>query len=458
MFSYMDRSKVFYRNVAALAVPMILQNLITSSLGMLDTFMVGLLGEAPMAAVTLANIPVFVVMLMTFGLQSGGSVLISQFYGKRDTDSINRVLGIGLYLGGGLTFLFGCVMFFLPRQFMSLFGNDPAVVALAADYARIVAFSFLCDTLASVYVAMHRSMERPKLGTYLFTSAGVANAFLNWVFIFGHLGAPALGVKGAALATALARILELAVALVHAFVSKSFPIKLSLILWPGKEMLSRYIRYATPVLLNETLWGLGNSLFTTVMGHMAGSQAILAAYAISGNIDRLCTVAVMAVSGATGIIIGREIGAGKKDQVYDIGRALDMLAFLVGLTVGVVCIGLTFLLFKPVVYPIFSLSKEAEDIAVLMSVISFAFLALRSFNTTNVVGVLRGGGDVKMASFIDLAPLWFAAVPAAALCGLVLQKGILWVLLSIQLENLVKFFIGLRRLHSGKWVRDVTAE
>jgi len=452
----MRRGPAFYRNVASLAIPMILQNLVTSSLGLLDTFMVGLLGEAPMAAVTLANIPVFVVMLMTFGLQSGASVLIAQFYGKGDTDSINQVLGIGLYLGGGLTLLFGCVMFFIPQQFMSLFGNDPAVVAMAADYARIVAFSFLCDTLASVYVAMHRSMEHPQLGTFLFTSAGITNAFLNWVFIFGNLGAPALGVKGAALATTISRVLELVIAVTHAVVNKHFRVKLSLALRPSKDMLRRYVRYATPVLFNETMWGLGNSLYTTVMGHMAGSQAILAAYAISGNIDRLCTVTVMALSGATSIIIGREIGAGKKDQVYDIGRALDMLTFLMGLVVGALCIGLTFVFFKPVVYPIFSLSPEAEGIAVMMSVVSFTFLALRAFNTTNVVGVLRGGGDVKMASFIDLAPLWFAAVPAAAICGLVLKLGILWVQLSIQLENIVKFFIGMWRLHSGKWIRDVT--
>lgn len=456
MFSYMNRGSAFYRNVVALAIPMVLQNLITSSLGLLDTLMVGMLGEAPMAAVTLANIPVFVVQLMTFGLQSGASVLIAQFYGKQDQDSINQVLGIGLILGGGLTFLFGCVMFFFPLPFMSLFGNDPGVVALAADYARIVAFSFLCNAMASVYVSMHRSMENPKLGTIMFTVSGVSNAFLNWVLIFGHLGAPAMGVKGAALATTIARVLELLVAVIHAASNRSFRIKPALVLRPSLDMLRRYIRYGTPVLFNETAWGLGHSLFTTIMGHMASSQAILAAYAISGNIDKLCTVAIFAIANSAAIIVGREVGAGHKDQVCDVGKCLDMMAFLAGLAVGVSGILLTFILFKPVVYPLFSLSVQAEEIAVLMSIITFLFMPMRSFNTTNVVGVLRGGGDVKTASFIDLSPLWLAALPAAVLAGPVFQMGIFWVYMAIQLEEAVKFFAGLHRLRSGRWVRDVT--
>ncbi len=320
MLSYMNQGSQFYRNVFRLSLPMIIQNLLGASLGMLDTFMVGTLGEAPMAAVTLANIPVNVVMLMTFGLQSGSSVLISQYYGKGDEDAINQVLGIGLLLGGGLELLFGCIMYFFPIPFMSLFGNDPQVIALAADYARIVAFSFFCDTLASIYVAMNRAIEQPILGTWLFTASGVANAFLNWVFIFGNLGAPRMGVRGAALATAIARALELVIALVHALNNRHIKLRLSRILRPSGEMIRRFIKYGTPVLLNETLWGLGTSIYSTILGHMEGSAAILAAYAISGNIERLCTVAVFAVSNAAGIIIGREIGAGRREQVYDIGR------------------------------------------------------------------------------------------------------------------------------------------
>ena len=452
----MNRGKAFYRDVVRLAIPIILQNLITNSLGLLDTFMVGRLGEAPMAAVTLANIPIFVVQLMTFGLQSGASVLISQFHGKGDEGSINEVLGIGFYVAGGITLTFGCIMFFLSQPFMSLFGNNPAVVALAAQYARIVAFSFLFDSLASVYIAAHRSMANPMLGLYVFGVSMVSNTFLNWVFIFGKLGAPAMGVRGAALATLISRVLELVIAVVHICFGKGFRIQLDRLLRPSRDMLRRYVRFATPVLFNETMWGLGTSLYPTIMGHMEGSQAILAAYGLVGNVINMSTVAVFAIGGTTAIIIGREIGAGRRENIYEVGLCLDTVAFLSGQLVGFLFIFLTYVLLEPIVYPLFYLSPEASDIATMMSVVAFAILGVRSFNTTNVVGVLRGGGDVRAASAIDLAPMWLLSLPLAALAGLVFHWGILPVYLCISLDNVVKLFLGLWRLRSGKWIRDVT--
>lgn len=453
----MNRGKAFYRDVVMLAIPIILQNLITNSLGLLDTFMVGRLGEAPMAAVTLANIPIFVVQLMTFGLQSGASVLISQFHGKGDKASINEVLGIGFYVAGGITLIFGCIMFFLPLPFMSLFGNNANVVALAAQYARIVAFSFLFDSLAQVYIAAHRSMANPMLGLYILGASMVSNTFLNWVFIFGRLGAPAMGVEGAALATLLSRVLEFAIAVGHICFGKSFRLRFDRLLRPSPAMLGKYVRFATPVLFNETLWGFGTSLYPTIMGHMESSQAILAAYGIVGTLVNVSTVMVFAIGGTTAIIIGREIGAGRRrDEVYEVGLCLDMLAFLAGLIVGIVFIGLTYAVFEPFVYPLFYLSDEAMEIANMMMVVSFAFLSVRSFNTTNVVGVLRAGGDVRAATAIDLAPMWLLSLPLAALAGLVFHWGILPVYLCISLDNVVKLILGLCRLRSGEWIRDVT--
>lgn len=458
MFSYMKQGKQFYKEVAMLAIPMVLQNMVTTSLGLLDSFMVGLLGEAPLAAVTMANTPVMVIMLMTFGLQSGGSVLMSQFYGKGDYDSINRVLGIGFYAAAGVTLLFGSVMFFLPVQFMGLFGNDAGVITLAAKYGRIVAFSFFFDSMTSVYVAAHRSMANPKPGMVILMSSMVLNAFLNWVLIFGKLGAPAMGVEGAALATLIARMVQLAMVIVHIlFVDKKFRFQPGLAFRPGMDMLRRYIRYSLPVLFNETLWGLGSSLYPTIMGHMASSQAILAAYGVSGNIERLCTVAIFGVSGATSIIIGREIGAGAdREKVLSVGKALDMLAVIVGAIVGGIFIAVTYLFFAPVVYPLFGLSPEATEIATMMLVVTFSFLFFRAFNTTNVVGVIRGGGDVKTAALIDLAPMWLVAIPTAALAGLVFQWGILAVYLCMALDNVVKALLGVHRLRSGKWIRNLT--
>ena len=456
MHGLFKREPGFYKKLVALALPILFQNLITNSLGLVDTFMVGVLGEGPLAGVTLANIPVFVIQLMCFGIQSGSSVLTSQYAGKGDQDAINRVLGIGVYVAGTVTLIFALIMGLLPHQFMSLFGNDPAVIDAAADYARIVGWSYFFDSFVQVYVGAHRSMGNPRRGLYILCVSMAANTFLNWVFIFGNLGAPRKGVAGAALATLLARVLSFAVMVIWAVRDKKFRIRPALLLKPGKDMTLRFIRFATPVVCNETFWGLGTSLFPTIMGHMQGSQEILAAYAIAGNITNLCTVGVFAIAGTTAIFIGQEIGSGHMDQVYRLGALLDLLAVLFGAAAGALFMGVLHLLFIPVLYPLFKLSAGAGRICTLMLTIQFCFMPLRSFDTTNIVGVLRGGGDVRVATVIDLIPLWAAAIPLAAILGLVVKADILWVYLAIMSENVIKSTLGFFRFRSGKWINDIT--
>ena len=458
MLTFMNRGSAFYRDVGRLALPIILQNLIASSLALADTLMVGLLpGDEPMAAVTLANIPIFVIQLMIFGLQSGASVLISQFWGKGDRESINRVLGIGLYVAGVFTALFAMVMFLFPVEFIGLFSNNKALVLLAAEYARPVGISYFFGSLTQVYVAAHRSMENPKLGLYLLSISMGTNTFLNWVLIFGKLGAPAMGVTGAAVATTISRIIEFVITLIYALHSRHFPLQPAMIFRPGRALLSKYIRFSTPVLLNETLWGLGTALYPTIMGYMAGSTEILAAHAISDIINRICTVAVFAVAGTAAIIIGREIGMGRpRDEVYEIGKTLNTLALLLGAVVSLGMVFVTRLLISPHLYPRFGLSTEAQAIATMMLLTVTAVLPLRAFNATNIVGVLRGGGDVRWASFIDVAPLWVVVLPLAATLALVLKVDIRWVYLSFSLENLIKFFLGVHRFRSRGWIHDLT--
>ena len=192
------------------------------------------------------------------------------------------------------------------------------------------------------------------------------------------------------------------------------------------------------------------------MGHMEGSEEILAAYAIAGNITNLCTVGVFAIAGTAAILVGQEIGSGRADQVRSLGALLDVLAFLFGIAAGGAFLALLHLLVIPVLYPLFKLTPSAGDICTMMLTMVFLLLPLRSFDTTNIVGVLRGGGDVKMATVIDLAPLWVVALPIAALAGLVFRLGIFWVYLGMMSESLVKSFVGLWRFRSGKWIRDVT--
>ena len=456
MFSYMHREPGFYRQTAALALPIMLQNLITNAMGLLDTFMVGLLGELPLAAVTLANIPCFVILFVIFGIQSGCSILISQNWGKKDLTAIHRVMGMGMYSAGAVTLLFALVMFLIPQPFMSLFGNDPEVVALAADYARIIGFSHFADSFVQIYVGAHRSIENPRLGLYILGVTVVSNTFLNWVLIFGKLGAPMMGVAGAALATLIARCLGVVIVLIHAFSGRYLKIDPAALFAPGAVMAKQFFRYATPVIFNETTWGLGTALYSTIMGHMDGSKEILAAYAIAGNIDKVCTVAVFAVAAAAAITVGREIGAGRREQVYDMGACLNTLAAVLGAVMSVVLLVALKFLIVPYLYPVFDLSATAASISTTMLTVVFCFLTLRSFNVTNIVGILRGGGDVRPATIIDTVPLWFVALPLTALAGLVFRMDILWVYLAMSMENLVKAVWGVHRFRTGQWIHDLT--
>ncbi len=456
MFAYMKQKPGFYKQVLLLSVPIVLQNLITSTLGMADTFMVGMLGEAPMAAVTLANIPLFAVQMFIFGVQSGSSVLISQYWGRQEMDAINRVLGVALWVVLSVSSLFAAVLLICPVEFLSLFGNQPQVVELAAQYGSIAGLSYVCNAFTMMYVAAYRSMERPQLGMYILTASMTANTFLNWVFIFGNLGAPALGVRGAAVATLTARLLEVAIVAVHMMRNRFFRVRAGLLLRPGVDMTRRFLRYGGLVVCNETMWGLGTSVFPTIMGHMAGSTELLAAYTIAGNIEKIVMVASFGLSSTAAIIIGREIGAGRQDKLLDVGKALNTVAVAEGGLLGGLLLAFVLTAAPAWVYPLFKLSAEAASVASMMMVMMALAMPLKDFNTVNIVGVLRGGGDVTAATLIDTGPLWLVAVPYAALCGLALQTSVFWVYLAFPLEQVVKFFIGVRRLRSGRWVRDLT--
>ena len=459
MFSYMKQGRAFYRNLILLSLPIILQNLVTTSLAIVDTLMVGMLGETPLAAVTLANLPIFVIQFVVFGIQSGSSVLISQYWGKKDTDNINRVVGVSAFVAGGVALVFALALFLFPTQIMGLLTNDAALRDAAAPYGQIVGFSYVFNSLTGVYVGAHRSMENPKLGLMVFSISMLANTFLNWVFIFGNLGAPRLGVVGAATATLLSRVLEFAVMALYAAFNRRFRLRPSMLLRPGADIARRFLRYATPVVINETLWGLGTSLYPTIMGHMQGSTEILAAYAVAGNVDRFCCVAVFAVGATSAVIIGREIGAGHSDRVYNIGKCLNVVSVIQGALVGAIMLLGTRFVLEPFIYPVypaFQDSPGAAGITTVILTVAAVFLPARAFNGTNIVGVLRGGGDVRFSTVIDLLPLWVVAIPLAAVSGLVAELGILWVYLSIEMENVVKLFLGVWRFRSGAWIHDVT--
>ncbi len=457
MFYHLRREPGFYRRLLYLALPLILQNLITTSLGFVDTFMVGLLGDYELSAVTAANAPIYLIQVIIFGLMSGLTVLASQFWGKQDLASINRCMGFAMYAGLLISSLAALVLFCFPHQVLFLVTDNTALVEMGAPYLKIVGLSYIFNSVSSVYVGMQRSAENPSLGMKVFACSMLLNTFLNYCLIFGNFGAPALGITGAALATLASRVVEFLIVVLYALACRRIPLMPKLLFRPGRDTARSFLHYATPVLINESMWGLGTTMMTAILGHMAASADMLAAYTIMGNIDKFTTVSCFGLAGAAAVILGKAIGEGtSKDRVYSLGWCLLLVSLLLGGALAV-CLALALpLVFIPYLYPLFSLSELATEAAVTLCVVYLVLLPLKSFDITNMTGVLRAGGDVRAATLIDLGPLWLVAVPLAAVTALVLNAPLPLICLGIYSENIVKTPLGIWRLRSRKWINDVT--
>jgi putative MATE family efflux protein len=454
-----SRPASFYRRLWALTLPIALQNLITFSLGLIDTFMVSQLGNTEMAAVTAANGPVFLLMSMVFGIQSGLSILASQYWGKRDTESISRALGVACFLGTSLSPIFALAFALWPVPIMDLLSNSHEISVLGAPYLRLIGFSYVCNMASSVYVSAQRSVGNPRFGMLLFGSSTILNTILNYILIYGHFGAPALGIEGAALATLLSRVAELVICVTYALHSRKLVLNIPAFLRPGWSMLRRFVRYASPVVLNELMWGMGNSLLTVILGYMDTSVEMLAAYSVTGNLGRLFLVVCFGLGMATGVMVGNTIGEGAdEDEIMDLSQALLDFTTVVGFILAAVSLLLVPTLFQPVVFPLFKLYGTSADIATALAVAAFAATPIHAFAISAVTGVLRSGGDVRFSTVLDIGPQWLFALPLTALTALVLKTGCWPVAIAIQSENLLKVPLCLWRINSRKWIHDVTVK
>lgn len=453
----LKQERGFYRDTLLLMLPLVLQNIVTNFMALADTFMVGALGEVELAAVSSANSLFYVVGLLIFGIQSGAGVLVAQYYGRGNTDAINRVMGMAYYVSLVFTSAVALASFFFPFQIMRLLTNNPALWEPGADYARIVGFSYVCMSASGIYIAVQRSMENPRLGAVLLTVSGALNIALNYMLIYGKWGAPAMGCAGAALATLISRAFEVAAVALYASRSRRLNLRFALMLRPGRQIASDFTRYSLPVILNEGFWSLATTLFTVIMGHMPDSTPILAAYTISGNIDKMCAVALLASGNTAAIIIGREIGRGAgREQVYSKGVALNFICFMTGIVSMLLLLLVRATLLDSLIFPLMDISYGAGQISRYMLLLIALVMPLRALNLCNVVGVFRGGGDVKFALLCDVAPLYCICVPAAALCGLVFGLGIEAVYLCIVFDDVAKTFLCLPHLRRGRWINSVT--
>ena len=451
------REPGFYKRLMYLSMPIVLQNLIAFSLGLIDTFMVSQLGNTEMAAVTAANVPVFLLISIVFGVQSGLGILVSQYWGKQDMKSISRSIGVAAAAGLVVSSILAAIFYCRPVQVMDLLSNNHQLSVLGAPYLKLIGISYIFNMVSSVYASAQRSAENPSFGMKLFGASTLINTGLNYLLIFGKLGFPMLGIQGAAIATLCARICEFIICLLYALRDRRIRIQWAAFFHPGWDMLRRFLKYASPVVLNEAAWGLGNSLLTVILGYTENSVEMLAANAVMGNLSRLFLVFCFGLGAAVGVLVGKAIGEGRsQDEIMDLSRALLRFTIVSGIILTVFALSLVPTLFVPVVFPLFKLYGESAVIATALAVTAFATIPLHAHSISSITGVLRAGGDVFWSAALDLGPQWCIGLPLTALCALVLKTGIWPIAIAMQLEYFVKVPLCEYRVRSRKWIHDVT--
>lgn len=433
-----------------LFVPAITQNMLAALLHILDTIMIGSMGDVAIASVGLAQRLTFLMQMTMFGLSSGLSILIAQYWGKGDKDAIRSVTGLSLIVAVAASLLYAAMGLFAGPFVMSLLSPDPLVINVGADYLRIAVWSYPLNAITIALAAAHRSVERPQLPLVASVAAIVTNTGLNYVLIYGKFGFPALGAEGAAVATVIASAVELLVMVGCMLVRKSLFVAPLRTFRPTVERFRLFVRVAMPVLLNEWLWSLGVTVYQGVFGRMGTDVA--AAANVFGTVEKLTMVISVANGNAAGVLVGKSIGQGNIPRAKAIGGRCLISALVFGaLTLGIVYA------LRPLFLQLFNVSDTVRQLSMDMIGMFCMVSTVRFFNCTSIIGVMRAGGDPLFGAITDIVPLWVVSVPLTMLAGLVWQWPIDWVYFCIGLGEFIKMGMGFWRFRGDKWIRNYTA-
>lgn len=438
-----------FKTLFVIALPIILQNLMQSTVNMLDTLMVGQLGSVEIAAVGLGNQIYVLLNMVLFGVSSGGAIFVAQFWGKKDKLGIWKMEGVMFTFSLIISFLFMVASVFAPKFLIGLYSTDPRVIEIGAKYLNIVAFSFPFFGMSFAFSMALRSTEHVKLPMVATMISLVLNAILNYLLIFGIGFFPKLGVVGAGIATCISRIVECLILFFVAY-GKKYEVAASL-----KNLLSfssfevrKFIKIALPVMINEALWGLGTSMHSLIMGR--SSTEALSAFNITNTISQLTWVFFIGVGNAAGIIIGKKIGEKQEVEAKKYANRISWFMPLMAVFIGLLLIPISKLL--PFM---FNVEANILDQAKIMLMILMCFYPMNAFNMCWVVGVCRAGGDTIFAAIIDVCFMWIIAIPLAACVAYFtnVQPYIIYVCLLS--EQVFKFIAGFYRIKSGKWLNNV---
>lgn len=435
----------FYRQLGSLVVPIAFQNLILSAVGAGDAAMLGFVSQNALAAVSLGTQIQFVLNLFFAALTSGATLITAQYWGKGDKRTVQSIFSLILRYAAAISLVFLLAATLKPEWLMRIYTSEPELVQIGSDYLRIAGWSYLPTGLSQCYHCTLKTTGHARRSAGVSTVAIVTDIILNAVFIFGLLGMPAMGAKGAALTTVISRCLELALA---AGCCALKPDRGSL-LRPARALIRDFWRYSYPLLINSLVWGIGVTMYSVIIGHL-GSD-VTAANSIAAVVRDLITSLCRGISSGAGIMLGHVMGAGKLELAKKYGGRLSHLSILCGFISG----GLA-LLCVPAAASLFTLTEAARHLLKIMLYITAFYMLGRSVNDVVVVGIFNAGGDTKFDAVSVAVSMWGFIIPFAAAAAFWWQWSALIVYAIISMDEIIKLPWVYRHYKQYKWVNNIT--
>lgn len=445
------KDAAFYKKVARISIPIAMQGLITSGVNMMDNIMISAVGETELSAVSLANqfINVFHIFCMGIGMEA--SVLVARYYGMRDKGSLKKTVAIMLRLCLAMATLFSVLTMLLPHQIMKIYTTEDVIIDKGAEYLlwSVVSYFLLGLSLTSTIVL--RNVGKVRLPLYTSIGAFFVNIGANYVFIFGKFGVPRMEVAGAAIGTLIARVFEFTLICGYLFLKdKEIEFRLKDLFVPVGRLWNEYIRISIPVLISDGILALGNNSVAMVIGRLG--ESFVAANAVTTVTQQLSSVMIQGFSQAGAIVTGYTLGEGDREKAHKQGYA-----FLgIGIVFGAVAAGIIMIISNPMINA-YNLSAETGAIAKELMLSISLIVLFQATNSIMTKGVLRGGGDTKVLMVADNVFLWVASIPLGILAGLVWHLPAFWIYFCLKIDQVVKAFWCVCRLHSGKWIKKIKA-
>lgn len=440
----------FYKSVALIAIPVILQNLITIGVNMVDTIMLGSYGEIQLSGSSLANEFINVFQILCMGMGGGAAVLTAQYWGAEDISSLKKVITIMLRFCLAIAMAFTVASLAFPGAIMRLFTPDQAIIEKGALYLRISAYAYVFFGVTQVMSIVLKSTRQMKVPLIVSIAAFFANIFFNWVFIFGNLGAPEMQIEGAALGTLIARVLEFACMAFYVFFrDERIRYRLRDMFVSCKSHTAIYFRYSLPVICSDGLLAVGNSVVAVIGGHIGA--AFVSANAIISQIVRMSTVLNQGISQASSTITGNTLGAGDMDAAFSQGKIMLRMSLLAGILAG----GIILLVSPPIIRQ-YNITEETVAVAYQLMYAVAVMVVFQALQSVTTKGILRGGGDTMFLVVADVVFLWCVSIPLGYLTGIVLGMPPFWVYVALKIDYLLKSLLCIHRFYSKRWMRCVT--